>query len=171
MGEITRPRPLMVEDDRLAFDCGKASLNLWFQRHAWKNQKSGVSRTNVLCDASTGNVVAFISLTTAEIYRQYLPRPQQRNKPDPVPAILLGQLAVDLNYQKQGLAKSLLFFAFKTAINISENIGCYCLITHPINETASAFYEHWGFEDIPYAQSKTMMIRIADLKQSGFLEE
>jgi GNAT superfamily N-acetyltransferase len=168
MGKITQPRPLEIGDDRHAFDCGKPSLNLWFQRHAWKNQKSGVSRTNVLCDASTGNIVAFISLTTAEIQREYLPKSQQRNKPDPVPAILLGQLAVDLNYQKQGLAKSLLLFAFKTALSISENIGCYCLITHPVDDAASSFYQYWGFEDIPYTQSKTMLIRIADLRQNGF---
>jgi hypothetical protein len=52
--QITVPRALSEADDRNLFDCGRDSLNLWFQRHAWQNHVNHVSRVNVICDAATG---------------------------------------------------------------------------------------------------------------------
>jgi predicted N-acetyltransferase YhbS len=40
-----------------------------------------------------------------------------------VPATLLGQLAVDNAFQRQGIAASLLLFASRTALVASETIG------------------------------------------------
>ena len=168
MPVISKPRPLTQDDCKKHFDCGKPSLNIWLERHAWANQKSGVSRTNVLLDLETGRLAGFVSLANAEIRRELLAKPQQRNKPVVVPAVLLGQLAVDVNYQKQGLAKSLLFFAYKTTIQIAEKTGCFCMITHPVNDNARAFYKHWGFSDIPFDCDGAMLIRVADLAKSGF---
>ena len=168
MGKISKPRPLAEDDERNDFDCGKPSLNTWFQRHAWKNQQFGISRTNVICDTETGKIAGFVALTAAEIRREFLPKAQQRNRPEAVPAVLLGQLAVDLNYQGQGLAKSLLFFAFKTAVQISEQIGCACMITHPLGDSIRTFYQHWGFEDTPFDPNRSMIVRIADLRANGF---
>lgn len=45
---ISKPRPLTEEDNRAEFDCGRASLNEWFQRHAWKNHKADISRRNIV---------------------------------------------------------------------------------------------------------------------------
>ncbi|MCF8710416.1 hypothetical protein [Rhizorhapis sp. SPR117] len=95
MGGLTPPRPLAEEDDRDAFDCGRDSLNQWFRRNAWRNQQSGVSRTSVICDSETGRVVGYVSLSAAQIERAFVPKADQRNRPDPLPALLLGQLAVD----------------------------------------------------------------------------
>lgn len=115
MGKISKPRPLAEDDERHDFDCSKPSLNMWFQRHAWKNQQFGICRTSIICDAESGKVAGFVALTAAEIRREFLPKSQQRNRPEAVPTILLGQLAVDLEYQGQGLAKSLLFFSFQNS--------------------------------------------------------
>lgn len=167
MGALSKPRPLEANDNRNLFDCGRPSLNTWFQTHAWRNQQLGTSRTNVICN-ETGKIVAYISLTAAEIKREYLPKAQQRNRPENIPAVLLGQLAVDLDYQGQGIAQSLLFFAFHTAIKISEQIGCACLITHPLDEAARNFYKHWGFVDNPFDPKGSMVIKISDLKSNGF---
>ena len=170
---FSKPRPLLQADTNKPFDCGMPSLNSWLQRHAWENQKSGVSRTNVMfeIDASKRDekyLAAFVSLANAEIRRECLPKPQQRNKPQTIPTVLLGQLAVDEKYQKQGVAKSLLFFAYKTAVQVAEKTGCYCLLTHPLDDNASAFYRHWGFVETPFDPDGSMLIRIADLKKSGF---
>jgi hypothetical protein len=89
------PRPLAESDDRTQFDCGRDSLNQWFRRHAWANHAGGISRVNVLVDAASPRIVGYVTLSAARIERSYLPKPQQRNRPDPVPATLLGQLGVD----------------------------------------------------------------------------
>ncbi len=105
---LTPPRPLAADDDTAAFDCGRDALNHWIRRHAWRNQELGVSRTTVICDAEAGDIVGHVSLSPAQVERAWLPKAQQRNRPDPLPAILLGQLAVDLRWQGQGNARSLM---------------------------------------------------------------
>ncbi len=90
MAGLTPPRPLMGDDDRETFDCGRESVNQWFRRHVWRNQQSGASRTNVVCDVNTGAVVGCVALCAAQIERAFLPKPAQRNQPDPLPAVLLG---------------------------------------------------------------------------------
>lgn len=60
-----------------------------------------------------------------------LPKPQQRHRPDPLPVLLLGQLAIDKDFQGRGFATSLLQFALKSALRASELIGCVGVITRP----------------------------------------
>ena len=163
---ITKPRPLVREDDRVSFDCGKDSLNKWFHNHAWKNQASNVSRTNIVCDVETGRIVGYVSLATTEIRRSLLTKKNQRNMPDPVPALLLGQLAVDIDFQGQGVASNLLLFAFKTAMHISTQIGGFGLVTHPVDDDVRKFYERWGFENNPFDLEGSMIIRMSDLLKS-----
>jgi predicted N-acetyltransferase YhbS len=168
MAGSTPPRPLSGEDDRESFDCGRDSLNQWFRRHAWHNQQSGVSRTSVVCDPVTGAVVGYVALSAAQIERAHLPKPAQRNKPDPLPAVLLGQLAVDRRHQGQGHARSLMWFALGTAVRLSEHIGCFAVLTHPLDDDVRTFYRRFGFEDLPYDPRRSMTVRIIDLKASGF---
>jgi GNAT superfamily N-acetyltransferase len=164
---VTPPRPLAETDDRDRFDCGRESLNHWFRRHAFANHVSGVSRTNVICDAVTAEIVGYVTLSAAQIERAFLPKSHQRNKPDPVPATLLGQLAVHKDHQGCGHARSLLLFALRTALRASHEIGSFGVITHPIDEQARAFYRRFGFQDLPFDPRHAMIVRMVDLEGSG----
>ncbi len=171
MAAVTPPRPLAEDDDRNHFDCGRESLNIWFRRHAWANQMSGASRVNVLTDSATGRVIGYVTLSASQIERAFLPKSQQRNRPDPVPVTLLGQLAVDKDHQGQGHAASLLLFAMKTALRASESVGSMGLITHPLDENVRGFYARWGFQDLPFDPHRAMLVRMIDLRQSFGTEE
>lgn len=168
MARLTPPRPLAVDDDRESFDCGRESLNQWFRRHAWRNQEGGVSRTSVVCDATTGQIVGYVSLSAAQIERAFLSKADQRNRPDPLPALLLGQLAVDRHYQGFGYARALMLFALTTAARISQEMGCFCVLTHPLDDGVRAFYRNFGFEDLPFDPGRAMAVRVVDLIQNGF---
>jgi GNAT superfamily N-acetyltransferase len=168
MAGLTPPRPLAVDDDRETFDCGRDSLNQWLRRHAWRNQESGVSRTSVVCDPVTGAIVGYISLCTGQIERAFLPKARQRNQPDPLPIILLGQLAIDRQYQGRGYARSLLWFALTTALRLSKDVGCFGVLTHPLDDGLRQFYQRFGFEGLPGAPHRGMVVRMADLERSGF---
>jgi predicted N-acetyltransferase YhbS len=168
MAGLTPPRPLTAEDDRESFDCGRDSLNQWFRRHAWRNQQSGVSRTSVVCDTTSGAIVGYVTLSTAQIERAYLPKAAGRNQPDPVPAILLGQIAVDRRHQGRGHARSLLWFALQTAVRFSREIGCFGVLTHPLDDDVRRFYRRFGFEDLPGDPNGAMIVRMIDLEQNGF---
>jgi predicted N-acetyltransferase YhbS len=165
---FTPPRALAADDDTAAFDCGRDALNHWFRRHAWRNQELGVSRTTVVCEVQTGSIVGYVSLSTAQVERAWLPKAQQRNRPDPLPAILLGQLAVDLRWQGQGIARSLMLHALTTTVRLSEEVGCFCVLTHPLDDHVRALYAAFGFEDLPFDPGRSMAVRIADLVRSGF---
>lgn len=167
MAEITQARPLAETDDRNAFDCGRESMNHWFRRHGWANHAAGLSRVNVICDATTDRIVGYVTLSAAQIERANLPRSHQRNKPDPIPATLLGQLAVHKDYQARGYASSLLLFALRTALRASSDIASWGVITHPLDDAMRKFYAHYGFQDLPFDPRRAMIIRMADTEKSG----
>jgi GNAT superfamily N-acetyltransferase len=167
MAEVTPPRPLAETDNRTGFDCGRESMNQWLRRHAWTNHAAGLSRTNVICDAGTGRIVGYVTLSAGQIERAALPKSQQRNKPDPVPATLLGQLAIHREHQGQGYARSLLLFALRAALRASRDVGSFGVFTHPLDESARGFYARWGFQDLPFDPRRAMIVRMVDLEQSG----
>ncbi len=169
MAGLNPPRPLAETDDRDAFDCGRESLNAWFRRHAWANQASGVTRTSVLCDPAAA-IAGYVSLSAAQIERAWLPKPAQRNRPNPIPALLLGQLAVDQRHQGRGYARSLLLFALTTAVRLSREIGCFGVLTHPIDDGVRSFYTRFGFEPLPFDPARSMIVRIKDLERNGFAD-
>ena len=160
------PRPLAEQDDRYAFDCGKDALNRWLRRNAWTNHVSGASRVTVQCEGATGKIIGFVTLSASQIERGFLPKAQQRNRPDPLPTTLLGQLAVDKNFQRQGFATTLLLFALKTALNVAESVGSIGVVTHPLDETLRGFYAHWGFTEMPFDPRRAMIVGMNDLKKS-----
>ncbi|RUT96203.1 N-acetyltransferase [Mesorhizobium sp. USDA-HM6] len=168
MAGLTPPRPLAADDDREVFDCGRESLNNWFRRHAWRNQQDGISRTSIICDPTNGLIAAYVALSAGQIERAYLPKSAQRNRPDPIPIVLLGQLAVDLRFQGRGCGRSLLLFALRTAVRFSADIGCFGVLTHPLDEAVRDFYRSFDFEDLPFDPKRSMIVRIADLRESGF---
>jgi GNAT superfamily N-acetyltransferase len=168
MAGLTPPRPLAATDDRSAFDCGRESLNQWFWRHAWHNQESGMSRTSVVCDAAGGEVVGFVALSAGQIERAHLPRAAQRNRPDPVPVLLLGQLAVDRRYHGRFYARSLMLFALTTAVRFAGEIGCFGVLTHPLDDELRASCARFGFEKLPFDPRRSMIVRIVDLERNGF---
>lgn len=141
-------------------------MNAWFRRHAWTNHLTGASRVNVLTERSSGRILGYVTLSAAQIERAYLPKAQQRNRPDPVPTTLLGQLAIDRAAQGQGHAASLLIFAFRTALCAADHVGSAGVLTHPLDDGVRDFYARHGFADLPFDPHRAMFIRMADLRVS-----
>lgn len=121
---------------------------------------------NVIAETASGRIAGYVTLSGALIERAFLPRPQRRNRPDPVPATLLGQLAVDRAFQGRGHAASLLLFALRTALVASETIGSLGVITHPLDDGVRGFYARWGFQDLPFDPRRAMFVRMVDLRTS-----
>ncbi len=120
----------------------------------------------VLPEAAGSRIAGYVTLSAAQIERAYLAKAQQRNRPDPVPVTLLGQLAVGKEFQGQGHARSLLLFALRTALHASSVIGSTGVITHPLDDSVRRFYGRWGFQDLPFDPRRAMIVRMADLRAS-----
>jgi predicted N-acetyltransferase YhbS len=141
------PVPLTSAHLVTNFDCGVDSLNEWLGKRAWKNQVLGASRTFVVCDGEI--VVGYYCLSSAVIDRIELPKAKQRNMPDPIPAVLIGRLAVDLRYQGQKIGVSLLQNALCRIITAAQSIGVAYILVHALDDGAKRFYETKGFVAIP----------------------
>ena len=141
-------------------------MNHWFRRHGWTNHAVGISRVNVICDMTTARVIGYVTLSAAQIERSSLPKSRQRNKPNPLPATLLGQLAVDKDYHGRGYASSLLIFALRTALRASRDVASWGVLTHPLDESVRGFYARYGFQDLPFDSHRAMVLRMADIERS-----
>lgn len=142
------------------FDCGDDALSDWLRDRASRNQREGSSRTWVVADGS--RVVAFYASSTAVVARTEAIKRAARNQPDPLPAMLLGRLAVDREHQGQGLAAELLKHFLLKALEVAEITGIRLVLVHAKNDQAASFYRHYGFEPSPI-DDLTLMLLIKDI--------
>lgn len=125
------------------FDCGEISLNDWLKQRALKNDLTDASRTYVVCHEN--KVVAYYSLHLGSIQQSDAVRKIKRNMPNPIPAIVLGRLAVDINHQGRGLARALIKDMFLRAIKVAEIAGTKAVLVKALNENVAIFYQSFGF--------------------------
>jgi GNAT superfamily N-acetyltransferase len=146
------------------FDCGEAELDDWLRRRALVNQLGGASRTFVVTDAD--NVVrGYYALAASAISHELALGRIKRNMPDPVPAIVLGRLAVDRQAQGIQLGGALLKDAQQRVAGIAEQAGVRAILVHALHEHAQRFYEHYGFERSPL-QPLVLMLRLGGGRNS-----
>lgn len=145
---LSAPQPLDTHHRLEVFDCGKPALTDWLQRHARQAQGSGSARTFVVCDGE--RVAGYFSLTVGQVDTIEAPERIRRGMGQyPIPLVILARLAVDLDYQGQGLGFSMLQDAIRRTLAIAGQAGIRALLTHPIDGGAEAFYRRFGFEPTP----------------------
>ncbi len=152
-------KPEVLHDKHLLeqFDCGNPSLNEWLLRHARQAQSSGSAKTFVVSDDNI--VIGYFSLTVgqvktyeaAEIIRQGMGQYQ-------IPVVILARLAVSINHQGLGIGVGMLQDAIRRTLMISEQVGIRALLTHPIDDRASKFYERFGFVSSPVREKQLVLL-------------
>ncbi|WP_459918259.1 GNAT family N-acetyltransferase [Desulfocicer niacini] len=143
MGRLIPPTSLTVDHQTVGFDCGIDSLNEWLVRRTLKNEYGGGSRTYVVCNDK--QVMGYYAIAAGSVDHGDAPGRIRRNMPDPIPALILGRLAVDQKCQGAGIGQGLLKDAVARSINVSLQIGARVLIVHALNNKAEAFYLKHGF--------------------------
>ena len=113
---------------------GAESLDAWLRRKARLNEAKGGSRTYVVCDGD--RVIGFYSLTASSVERRRVSSRVGRRMPEPIPVILLGQLAVDAGYRGRGLGADLLADAAKRALAAADVIGARALVVQALDGEA-----------------------------------
>jgi len=81
--------------------------------------------------------------------------------PDPVPVMVIGRLAIDLQSQGRGIGSALLRDAVLRTVQAAEIAGIRAILVHAISESAKRFYERSGLIPSPVDQM-TLMITIAE---------
>jgi predicted N-acetyltransferase YhbS len=160
---LSAPQSLDANHQLENFDCGKPALTNWLLRHARQAQASGSAKTFVTCDGN--RVTGYFSLTVGQIDTLDAPERIRRGMGQyPIPLVILARLAVDLDYQRQGLGFSLLQDAIRRTVAIADHAGIRALLTHPIDGDAEAFYRRFGFETTP-AHDRQLILLLKDARR------
>lgn len=161
MGVISTPAPLCSDHDTTRFNCGNDTLNDWLIKRVLKNQDSGASRTFVI--NSNKRVIGYYALASGSVERLAAPGSIARNMPEPVPVVVLGRLAVDVDYQGHRLGAALLKDAMLRTLAVSHEVGIRAMLVHAISDEAKQFYRRYGFQESPI-DAMTLMLSIQQLK-------
>lgn len=140
-------QPLQGDHDRAGFHCGVPSLDNYIQKQAHQDVKRRISRVFAATTAEQpNNIVGYYTLSTLSIELCQLPQPLAHKLPrHPVPAALLGRLAVNQAAQRHGVGKMLLVDAIKRTLAVSDQIAIYAMVVDAIDQQAQYFYEQFGF--------------------------
>ena len=161
--EFQAPEPLKSSHAVTTFDCGKPGLNDWLVRHAMQAEGSGSAKTFVVLAGS--RVAAYFSLAVGQF--DVLDAPERMRKgmgSYPIPVVLLARLAVDTQDHGRGLGIGLLQDAIRRTISVADHAGVLAMLTHPIDDEASRFYQRFGFERST-AREQQLLLLLTDARK------
>ncbi|HBE18062.1 MAG TPA: GNAT family N-acetyltransferase [Cyanobacteria bacterium UBA11149] len=142
-GEVTwNFLPIDKKYQRDEFDCGYSVLNEYLKKYARQNHNKGIAKTFVAIAASGGlKIDGYYTVNSSVIEYESLPDSYQRKMPAyPIPAVLIGKLAVDNRVKGQGLGRELLVNALTRAVRAAQEIGIFAVRVDAIDFQAKEFY-------------------------------
>ncbi|WP_256841216.1 GNAT family N-acetyltransferase [Ornithinimicrobium cryptoxanthini] len=160
-----QPRPIRASDDCTAFESGEPSLDGYLRDRALSNHLADLARCYVCTEVASNRVLGYYTLSAVAVSRSALPGRARRNAPDPVPAVLLGRLAVDRMAQGSGLRRLLVRDAIVSTLAAADRIGVRALLVHALHERAASFYGGLGFATSP-TDPLHLYVLLADVRRS-----
>lgn len=120
-------------------------------------------RTYVICTG--GRVIGCYALTVGAIAQTEATSRTWRNTPDPIPAMVIGRLAIDSSYHGRGLGRAFPTDAVLRAMQAADIAGIRAILVHAVSEDAKRFYHRRGFKEPPL-DPMTLMITVRDDQQA-----
>jgi len=139
--------PITEKIELQSFDCGIIELNDYLKRYAGQNHRKGLGSTYVLVPFEGEPVAAaYHTLSMAQVELHSLPESHRKNLPKyPVPAVRLGRLSVDHQWQGTGLGEILLMDAIHRSVLAVRSVAAKFMIVDAKNKKAEEFYLRYGF--------------------------
>ncbi|HHL1260619.1 TPA: GNAT family N-acetyltransferase, partial [Haemophilus influenzae] len=139
---------LPLEDlkiERSSFSCSVEPLEKYFHKYVSQDVKKGLAKCFVLINEQQSRIVGYYTLSALSIPITDIPQERiSKGVPYPnIPAVLIGRLAIDTNFQKQGYGKFLIADAVHKIKNAT--VAATILVVEAKNDDASSFYERLGF--------------------------
>lgn len=161
---LSSPEPLSARHDVQQFSCGKPALDNWLKKWALSNHEKGF--TVVIAVHEAGRVVGYYGLSPTAVVSTFLPRSIRTGQPpNPVPCLLLGQLATDLAWAGKGVGTGLLRHALARSLAGARLIGGRALLVKALDADAAGFWRRRGF--LPSKDDPLMLFRsIGDITAS-----
>lgn len=141
---LSAPEPIDAAHDLIAFSCGNPVLDRWLKARALSNQQKGFTVVMVVHEA--GRVVGYYGLAPTAVVPSVMPRSIRTGQPpDPVPCLLLGQLATDTAWAGRGIGIGLVRHALERSVQAAGLIDGRALVVNAVDEAAALFWQRRGF--------------------------
>ncbi len=133
--------------NRSCFSCGYENLDNYIRKQASQDLKKKVATVFVLIDSPNTDVIAYYTLSSYTIDIANLNEAFAKGIPryPLLPATLLGRLAVDNTWKRQGMGKIVLIDAFKKVLNAITQVALVAVVVEAIDENAVSFYQKYNF--------------------------
>jgi len=143
--------PLDKRHDRSSFSCGVPQLDRYLTRQASQDVRRRIARVFVAVRESVpDHILGFYTLSALAVAAAELPPKLARRLPKhPIPAALIGRLAVDVSAQGAGVGRMLLMDAIHRTIAAGNDIAVFAMVVDAKDENARRFYEAFGFMRFP----------------------
>lgn len=152
-------RALDPSFDLANFRCGQSPLDEYLRRYASQDVRRNIARVFVAApELQPRRPAGFFTLSAGSVNCSDLPPAVARKLPRyPVPVALIGRLAVDAEFQGQGLGSILLADACQKVARASATLAVAGIIVDAKNEAAAAFYRHFGFLSMQGQSGRLML--------------
>ncbi len=145
------------------FSCGNDMLDVYLRKQANQDIKRKLSACFIINDKEKNLIKGYYTLSSNSIPLNIVPADIRKKLPksyNSIPTILLGRLAVDKQFQAQGIGKMLLIDALKRSFKISKSIGSFAVVVYPIDSQAKSFYCKYGFIQLPDSQKMFLPMKV-----------
>jgi GNAT superfamily N-acetyltransferase len=141
---LSLPELLNARHDLSQFSCGRPALDHWLRTRALANQDKGFTIVTVIHE--DGRVVGYYGLAPTALVPAGMPRSIRTGQPpNPVPCILLGQLATDRAWAGRGIGSGLLRHALIRCVLGARLIGGRAVLVKALDLDAALFWQRRGF--------------------------
>lgn len=154
---------LNKQHNRPAFACGNHSLDIYLHKQASQDVKRNISKVFVATSQSDPKkIIGYYTLSSLSIELSTLPDNLAKKLPRyPIPAALIGRLAVSEATQGQGIGQLLLADAIKRTLAVNQQMAIYAIVVDAIDDDAKRFYQKYGF--LTLSSKKRLFIPIQNI--------
>ena len=140
---------LSKSHDRKSFHCAADEVDLFLKHKAFQDQTLDLSRTYILTDSESdpSKIIGYFTITPIHISQNVVLNDKPKIKRE-LPALLLGQLGVAVEYQKKGFGELLLLNAESKALMASDIVGLRTVVLDARNEQLVKWYSSYGFSRV-----------------------
>jgi predicted GNAT family N-acyltransferase len=157
-----------TKHNRLAFSCGKETLDRFLHETAHQAFVKNVAVTYVITDSEEPDrILGFYTVSNFQIDAGEMPEVVRRRYALPngrLPATLIGRLAVARSEQKRGLGAHLMIDAMVRCCLAASSIASTAIVVEAIDEDVVPFYEPYGFTRFS-EESRKLFIMMATVRQ------
>ncbi len=147
MRSFLAPRPARVDDDLSTVHDDVPEVDAWSQIRLERAHAVRPSRTFVMLEEVSGRIAGYYWLSPHFVGRVLPGDPSDAEAP--VPVVLLGHLAVDRDFRREGADIALLRDALRRAIAVAPSISARAVLAHAMTAELAQLYGRYGFRPLP----------------------